>query len=58
MHGHVSENTSGALPITPLQGIANDTVPCENFHLESSKKNAYTAGHLRTGRFMGGRGDS
>lgn len=44
MPGHVSESISGVLHIRPLQGIANDTVLCENFHLESSKQNAYTAG--------------
>lgn len=57
MPGHVSENTSGVLHIWTL---ANDTVPCQNFHLESYKQNAYTAvqGNLRTGRFMGVDGDS
>lgn len=47
MPDHVSENIRGALHIRPLQGIANDTVPCQNFHLESSKQNAYTAVHCR-----------
>lgn len=44
MPGHISENTSGVLHIWTL---ANDTVPCQNFHLESSKQNAYTAVHSR-----------
>lgn len=47
MPGHVSENTSGVLQIRPLQGIANDTVPCQNFHLESPKHNTYTAVYCR-----------
>lgn len=47
MPGHVSENTAGMLHIRPLQGIANDTVHCQNFHLESSKQNAYSAVHSR-----------
>lgn len=61
MPGHVSENTSGVLQIRPLQGIAKDTVPCQNFHLESPKHNAYYCvlqGDFRTGRFKGGQCDS
>lgn len=47
MPDNVSENICGVLHIRPLQGIANDTALCQNFHLESSKQNAYTAVHCR-----------
>lgn len=47
MPGQVSENSSGVLHIRPLQGIANDTLPCQNFDLVSFKQNAYTSVHCR-----------
>lgn len=45
--GHVSGNISGVLQIKPLQGIANGTAPCQTFHFESPKHNAYAAAHCR-----------